>query len=397
MIFILQKSKLEKPFKWIFILGRSYDNSIKCNTSNASGISMSLFFTFCVIQSQCVFDNYQKKVLIIGITGQDGFYLSNLLLSKGYEVHGLAPDANLMKDSCPLSTNNLVLHTGDISDLEMLVALFQEIKPDEIYNLAAQSNVALSFTKPLETTQINAVGVLNILEAIRKSDLVNKTRFFQASSAEMFGKTLIIPQDENTSFMPTSPYGVSKVFAYWITVNYRTVHKVFACNAILYNHESPIRPLTFVTRKITNHVAHYYHHKEPLMLGNLNAQRDWGYAEDYVEAMWLTLQQAQPNDYIISSGTTHSVREFVEAAFKVIGIDVIWQGQGSDEVGIDSKTQALLVKVDDRLFRPDEPFQLKGNAKKSHEILGWSPKTSFEELVKLMVKSDIEKASNEHT
>jgi len=319
-----------------------------------------------------------KKALVTGITGQDGSYLAELLLSKGYEVHGLIRRASSFNTARlehlyadPHQQATLKLHYGDLSDASALARLIGKIAPDEIYNLAAQSHVRVSFDGPEYTTDITATGAVRLLEAIRETGI--KTKFYQASSSEMYGKVLEIPQRETTPFYPRSPYGCAKVFAYWITVNYRESYGLFACNGILFNHESPRRGETFVTRKITRAVAHIQAGlQDKLYLGNLDAQRDWGYAKEYVEAMWLMLQQGQPDDYVIATNETHRVREFLEGAFGHAGLD--WRKH---------------VEIDANYFRPAEVDLLIGDYSKAKQKLGWQPKTTFNELVKLMVDADI--------
>jgi GDPmannose 4,6-dehydratase len=341
----------------------------------------------------------RKKALIAGITGQDGAYLAEFLLSKGYEVHGIKRRSSLFNtqridhliDDLHVNNKNLFfLHYGDMTDSTNLIRLIQEIQPDEIYNLAAQSHVQVSFEMPEYTAQADAVGTLRLLEAIRITGLSKKVRFYQASTSELYGKVQEIPQTEKTPFYPRSPYGVAKLYAYWITVNYRESYGIFACNGILFNHESPIRGETFVTRKITRHVARkYFGSNDILYLGNLDARRDWGYAKEYVEAMWLILQYKEPQDWVIATGKAYTVREFVEYAFKRIGIEVIWKGTGIDEKGFDQKTGEILVSVDSRYFRPAEVDLLIGDASKAQQMLGWQPKVTFQELVNVMVDADI--------
>jgi GDPmannose 4,6-dehydratase len=321
-----------------------------------------------------------KKALITGITGQDGSYLAELLLSKGYEVHGIIRRASTFNTSRleHLYTDPhtrkaaLKLHYGDLSDASALARLVDRIQPNEIYNLAAQSHVRVSFDSPEYTTDITATGAVRLLEAIRETGI--KPRFYQASSSEMFGKVREIPQCETTPFYPRSPYGCAKVYAYWITVNYRESYGLFACNGILFNHESPRRGETFVTRKITRAIAHIVTGlQDKLYLGNLDAKRDWGYAQEYVEAMWLMLQQAKPDDYVVATGETHSVREFLEAAFAHAGLD--WR---------------KYVEIDPNYYRPTEVDLLVGDASKAKKQLGWEPKTKFNDLVKLMVDADVQ-------
>jgi GDPmannose 4,6-dehydratase len=337
--------------------------------------------------------NLEKIALITGITGQDGAYLAELLLDKGYIVHGIKRRSSsfntqrvdhLYRD--PHERNvNFYLHYGDLTDSTNLIRIIQEVQPDEIYNLAAQSHVQVSFETPEYTANSDGLGTLRLLEAIRILGMEKKTKFYQASTSELFGKVQEIPQKETTPFYPRSPYAAAKLYAYWITVNYREA------NGILFNHESPIRGETFVTRKITMAVAKIKHGlQEKLYLGNLDAKRDWGFAGDYVELMWLMLQQDQPDDYVIATGETHSVREFVELTFKEVGIDIIWNGGGPEEVGIDANTGKILVEIDPRYYRPTEVELLIGDPSKAKEKLGWAPKVKFKELVKIMIKSDEE-------
>jgi len=339
----------------------------------------------------------RKKALVFGVTGQDGAYLSEFLLQKGYEVHGVkrASSASttqrlnlLLKKS--VNYTNFFLHDGDLADLGSIINLIQQVDPDEIYNLAAQSHVRVSFDTPEQTADINALGALRILEAIHVTDPHKKIRFYQASSSEMFGKVRETPQKETTPFYPRSPYGVAKLYAHCITVNYREAYDHFACSGILFNHESPYRGETFVTRKISLAVAkHRLGIGEILYLGNLDARRDWGYAKDYVEAMWLILQQDQPDDYVIATGESHTVREFIELAFRQVGIDIAWQGSGIDEIGLNKATGEALVKIDPQYFRPSEVDYVLGDATKAFTLFGWKSTTSFNELVKIMVENDI--------
>lgn len=337
-----------------------------------------------------------KTALIFGITGQDGAYLAEFLLKKGYVVHGVKRRSSsfntqridhLYQDAHNRS-NKLKLHYGDLADTGAIIQLISMIQPNEIYNLGAQSHVRVSFDVPEYTADIDALGSLRILEAIR---IINKDiRFYQASSSEMFGKVIEIPQTEKTPFYPRSPYGVSKVFAYWITINYRESYDIFACNGILFNHESPLRGETFVTRKITRAVANIYcGNQNILYLGNLDAKRDWGYAKDYVEAMWLMLQQDQPGDYVIATGETHSVREFCEVAFGQVGIDIAWHGYGIDEKGIDKNTGKTIIAIDPIYFRPTEVDLLIGDPSYAQQQLGWHSKTDFKTLAKIMVDYDL--------
>ncbi|MCJ7547014.1 MAG: GDP-mannose 4,6-dehydratase [Deltaproteobacteria bacterium] len=338
-----------------------------------------------------------KKALITGITGQDGAYLTKFLLDKGYEVYGA------YRRSAVLNLNGLKFLGVDdkVSYLPLELLEFtniyraiEKIQPDEIYNLGAQSFVALSFEEPIFTADVTALGPLRVLEAIRavKPD----TKFYQASSSEMFGKVQAIPQNEKTPFYPRSPYAASKVFAHWITVNYRESYGTFACSGIFFNHESPLRGFEFITRKITYGIARIKNRlQDKIVLGNLDSKRDWGYAEEYVEAMWLMLQLEKPDDYVIASGETHSVREFAELAFKTAGFDVAWEGKGVKERGIDKKTGKTLVEVSSEFFRPAEVDILMGDYAKARERLGWQPKTKFQDLVSIMVEADIKRIEKE--
>ncbi|MEL4306301.1 GDP-mannose 4,6-dehydratase [Methanococcoides sp. LMO-2] len=341
-----------------------------------------------------------KTALITGITGQDGAYLAEFLLGKGYIVHGIkrrsssfntARIDHLYKD--PHERNvNFFMHYGDLTDSTNLIRIIQETQPDEIYNLAAQSHVQVSFETPEYTANSDAIGPLRLLEAIRILGLEKKTRFYQASTSELYGKVQEIPQKETTPFYPRSPYAAAKLYAYWITVNYREAYDMFACNGILFNHESPIRGETFVTRKITMAVANIKKGlQEKLYLGNLDAKRDWGFAGDYVEAMWLMLQQDEPDDYVIATGETHSVREFVELAFREVDVEINWQGEGVDEVGVDRETGNVLIEIDPRYYRPTEVDILIGDPSKAREKLGWTANVGFEDLVKTMMTNDFEK------
>ncbi len=341
----------------------------------------------------------KKTALITGITGQDGSYLAEFLLEKGYEVYGLfrRGSTNTTKriehllEERAESDERLHLVYGDMTDSMNLVRLVLKIKPDEIYNLAAQSHVAVSFEEPEYTANADGIGVLRILEAVRIAGLIEKTRIYQASTSELYGKVAEIPQKETTPFHPRSPYGVAKLYGYWITKHYREAYGMYAVNGILFNHESERRGETFVTRKITLAVANIVKGKqEKLYLGNLNAKRDWGYAKDYVECMWLMLQQDQPEDFVIATGETRTVREFVEAAFACAGISIRWEGEDVLEKGIDTKTGKVLVEVSAEFFRPAEVDLLLGDPTKAREVLGWNPrKTSFEELVRRMVEHDL--------
>jgi GDPmannose 4,6-dehydratase len=348
----------------------------------------------------------QRRALITGVTGQDGAYLAEFLLSKGYEVHGIKRRASsfntdridhLYQD--PHERNvQLHLHYGDLTDATNLIRIVQEVKPDEIYNLAAQSHVAVSFETPEYTANSDALGTLRLLEAIRILGLEKKTRFYQASTSEMFGKVQEIPQKETTPFYPRSPYGAAKVYGHWITVNYREAYGMFACSGILFNHESPIRGETFVTRKITRGLARIHHGlDECLYLGNLDSLRDWGHARDYVRAQWLMLQQPEPDDYVIATGEQHSVREFVSRVGAELGMRMEWQGSGVEERGIDANSGRAIVKVDPRYFRPTEVDTLLGDSGKAREKLGWKPEATFESLVRDMVAADLELARRDAT
>ncbi|MFL6601387.1 MAG: GDP-mannose 4,6-dehydratase [Steroidobacteraceae bacterium] len=339
-----------------------------------------------------------KRALISGITGQDGAYLAELLLAKGYEVHGIKRRASsfntdridhLYQDPHEQGVR-LRLHYGDLTDATNLIRIIQQVQPDEIYNLAAQSHVAVSFETPEYTANADAVGTLRILEAIRILNLGQRTRFYQASTSEMFGKVRETPQRETTPFYPRSPYGVAKVYGHWITVNYREAYGLFACSGILFNHESPLRGETFVTRKITRGLTRIREGLDScLYLGNLDSLRDWGHARDYVRAQWLMLQQPEPEDFIIASGAQHSVREFVARAAEHLGMSLQWQGEGLDEHGIDTHTGRTIVRVDPRYFRPTEVDSLLGDATKAHTKLGWRPEITFHELVKEMIDTDL--------
>ncbi|MHB8171610.1 MAG: GDP-mannose 4,6-dehydratase [Thermincolia bacterium] len=345
-----------------------------------------------------------KVALITGVTGQDGAYLAELLLNKGYQVHGIKRRASLLNTGRidhlyqdPHERDvRFQLHYGDLTDSTNLIRIIQEVQPDEIYNLAAQSHVQVSFETPEYTANADAMGTLRLLEAIRILGLTDKTRFYQASTSELYGKVQEIPQTEKTPFYPRSPYAVAKLYSYWITINYREAYNFFACNGILFNHESPLRGETFVTRKITRAIARIkLGLQDKIYLGNMNAKRDWGHAADYVEAMWLMLQQDKPDDFVIATGETHSVREFVELAFAQVGIEVEWQGEGVQEKGIDKATGKVLVEIDPRYFRPTEVELLLGDPTKAKQKLGWQPKTTFKELVETMVESDLEEAKRD--
>jgi len=345
-----------------------------------------------------------KKALITGITGQDGAYLAELLLDKGYEVHGIKRRSSsfntgridhLYQD--PHENNvNLLLHHGDLTDSSSLIRVIQQVQPDEIYNLAAQSHVAVSFEEPEYTANSDALGALRILEAIRILGLDEKTRFYQASTSELFGKAKEMPQKETTQFNPRSPYAIAKLYAYWITINYREAYGIYACNGILFNHESPIRGETFVTRKITRALARIkLGLQKRLYLGNLEAKRDWGHARDYVEIQWLMLQQNEPEDFCIATGVHYSVRDFVNIVAQELEINIQWKGGGIDEIGIDASTGNTIVSIDTRYFRPTDVETLLGDATKAKEKLGWEPKTSFDEMVKEMTSADLKEAEKE--
>ncbi len=338
----------------------------------------------------------KKKALITGITGQDGSYLAEFLLKKGYEVHGIirrSSNFNTQRiehiyQDAHNSNVNLLLHYGDMVDSSNLSRLIEKVCPDEIYNLAAQSHVGVSFEQPEYTAEADAVGTLRLLDAIRETRI--KTRLYQASSSEMFGKVQAIPQNEKTPFYPRSPYGVAKVYAYWICVNYREAYNLFVCNGILFNHESPRRGKSFVTRKVSSAVAKIKNgFQDKIYLGNLDAKRDWGYAPEYVEAMWLMLKLNKPDDFVIATGETHSIRELCEKAFGFAGYKLAWKGKGVKEKGIDRRTGKVLVEVDPRYFRPTEVDLLVGDASKAKKVLGWKPKVCFEELVRIMVEADM--------
>ena len=345
-----------------------------------------------------------KKALITGVTGQDGAYLAELLLEKGYEVHGVKRRTSLFNTDRidhlyrdPHDPDQrFVLHHGDMTDSSSLIRIIQQVRPDEIYNLAAQSHVAVSFEEPEYTADSDALGTLRLLEAIRILGLERKTRFYQASTSELYGKVQEVPQRETTPFYPRSPYAVAKLYAYWITVNYREAYGIYACNGILFNHESPIRGETFVTRKITRALARIkLGLQDRVYLGNLDAKRDWGHARDYVRMQWLMLQQDTPEDFVIATGEQHSVREFVEVAAAEVGIGVRWEGAGVNERGLDSATGQCIVAVDPRYFRPTEVETLLGDPSRAHERLGWSPEIGFSELVGEMMREDLKGAERD--
>lgn len=344
-----------------------------------------------------------KKALITGITGQDGAYLAECLINKGYLVHGIKRRTSLFNtdridhlyQDPQVPERNLILHYGDLTDSTSLIHVIQKVKPDEIYNLGAQSHVAVSFEKPEYTADTDALGALRILEAIRILGLEKKTRFYQASTSELYGLVRETPQNEFTPFYPRSPYGVAKLYAYWITVNYREAYGIYACNGILFNHESPIRGETFVSRKITRGLARIKAGlQDCLFMGNLDAKRDWGHARDYAEVQWLMLQQEKPEDFVIASGIQHSVREFVNTAAAQLDMPIIWKGTGVEEKGFDAEGRCF-VAVDPRYFRPTEVDTLLGNAAKAREKLGWVPKISFAEMVEEMVREDLKIAERD--
>jgi GDPmannose 4,6-dehydratase len=354
-----------------------------------------------------------KKALITGVTGQDGAYLAEFMLGKGYEVHGIKRRSSSLNTGRvdhlyqdPHEKNvRFFMHYGDLTDATNLIRIVQEVQPDEIYNLAAQSHVMVSFETAEYTANADALGTLRLLEAIRILDMTDHVHFYQASTSELFGKVQSAPQNEKTPFYPRSPYGVAKLYAYWICVNYREAYNLFACNGILFNHESPIRGETFVSRKITRAVARIkLGLQSKLYLGNLDAKRDWGHAQDFVRAMWLMLQQKKPDDYVVATGESHSVREFVELAFREIGMEIQWKGKGIKEKGIIKKVTSdksrvtslkqgdVVVEIDPRYFRPTEVDELLGDATKAKRKLGWSPKISFQEMVSTMVQNDVDEA-----
>jgi GDPmannose 4,6-dehydratase len=348
--------------------------------------------------------SFIKRALITGITGQDGAYLAELLLEKGYEVHGIKRRASLLNtdridhlyQDPHDASRRFILHYGDLTDSTNLIRVIQQVQPDEIYNLGAQSHVAVSFESPEYTANSDALGTLRILEAIRILGLEKKTRFYQASTSELYGKVQQIPQSESTPFYPRSPYAAAKLYAYWITVNYREAYGLFACNGILFNHESPIRGETFVTRKITRALARIkLGLQDRLYLGNLNAKRDWGHAKDYVEMQWLMLQQPTPDDYVVATGEQHTVREFVNVAAHELGIRIRWSGSGIDEKGYDADTGECRVSIDPRYFRPTEVETLLGDARKAYEQLGWKPRIGFRALVAEMAREDLKLAERD--
>jgi GDPmannose 4,6-dehydratase len=346
-----------------------------------------------------------KRALVTGVTGQDGAYLSEFLMKKGYEVHGIKRRASsfntarvdhLYRDPHEKDVR-FHMHYGDLTDSTNLIRIIQEIQPEEIYNLAAQSHVKVSFETPEYTANVDALGTLRLLEAIRILKLENKTRFYQASTSELYGKVQEIPQKETTPFYPRSPYAVAKLYAYWITINYREAYGIYACNGILFNHESPIRGETFVTRKITRALARIKTGLAGILhIGNLDAQRDWGHARDYVEMQWLMLQQDDPEDYVIATGEHYSVRAFIETAARQLDLSIRWEGEGVDEKGINEQTGEIMVAVDPRYFRPTEVQDLLGDAGKAREKLGWRPRITFEQLVAEMIEADMKEAKKDY-
>jgi GDPmannose 4,6-dehydratase len=348
----------------------------------------------------------RKRALITGVTGQDGAYLAEFLLNKGYEVHGIKRRSSLFNTAridhlyqdFHEQGVHFFLHYGDMTDATNLIRIVQEVQPDEIYNLAAQSHVQVSFETPDYTANADGIGTLRLLEAVRILGLQERVRFYQASTSELYGKVREVPQTEQTPFYPRSPYGVAKLYAHWITVNYREAYGLFACSGILFNHESPLRGETFVTRKITRAVARIsVGLEETLYLGNLEARRDWGHARDYVEGMWMMLQQEEPDDYVLATGKSHTVRYFCEQAFRAAGIELEWTGRGLDEEGRRTDTGAVVVKIDPRYFRPTEVDALLGDASKAREKLGWRPRWTLEALIEEMVAADVQEARDEQT
>jgi len=345
-----------------------------------------------------------KKALITGITGQDGYYLTRLLLKKGYEVHGIKRRTSLINtqrvdeffNDKNLLNKKFTLYHGDMTDSSSLISILNKVQPNEIYNLAAQSHVQVSFEIPEYTANSDAIGVLRLLEAVKSANLINKTKIYQASTSELYGKVREIPQNEKTPFYPRSPYGVAKQYAYWIVVNYREAYNFFACNGIMFNHESPLRGETFVTRKITIGLSRIkLGLQKELILGNLNAKRDWGHAQDYAEAMWKMMQLKKPDDFVIATGKQYSVRDFVNISAKNLGILIKWVGKGINEKGIEKKTGKTIVRVGKRYFRPTEVDTLLGDARKAKKILKWKPKITFNQMVKEMIESDYNNQKND--
>ncbi|MCP3876728.1 MAG: GDP-mannose 4,6-dehydratase [Desulfobacteraceae bacterium] len=346
-----------------------------------------------------------KKALITGITGQDGAYLAEFLLKKGYEVHGIKRRSSLFNtdridhlyQDPHVENRNFILHYGDLTDSTNLIRILQQVQPDEVYNLAAQSHVAVSFEAPEYTADTDALGTLRLLEGIRLLGLEKKTRFYQASTSELYGDVRETPQTEKTEFYPRSPYGVAKLYAYWITVNYREAYGIYGCNGILFNHESPLRGETFVTRKITRALSRIsLNLQNCLYIGNLDAKRDWGHAKDYVKMQWLMLQQEEPEDFVIATGKQYSVRDFITLAAKELNIDIVFKSKGVDEKGYNKKTGDLIVAVDPKYFRPTEVETLLGDPTKAKEKLGWTPKITLKELISEMVQHDLTEAKKDH-
>ena len=346
-----------------------------------------------------------KKALVTGITGQDGAYLAEFLLEKGYEVHGIKRRASIFNtdridhlyQDPHVENRNFILHYGDLTDATNLIRILQQVQPDEVYNLAAQSHVAVSFESPEYTADTDALGTLRLLEGIRLLGLEQKTRFYQASTSELYGKVQETPQTEQTPFYPRSPYAAAKLYAYWITVNYREAYNIYACNGILFNHESPLRGETFVTRKVTRGLARIsLGLQDCLYLGNLDAKRDWGHAKDYVRMQWLMLQQEKPEDYVIATGKQYSVRDFINIAAKELNMEIDWQGTGINEKGIDKKSARAVIAVDPKYFRPTEVETLLGDPSKARRKLGWAPEISFERMVREMVLTDLDNAKKDH-
>ncbi len=368
-----------------------------------------VFLQYQAIFSNISFDDLElncnhKKALIFGITGQDGTYLTKFLLSKGYFVTGVIRRqsssnakrfSDIIKRKPDQLIKNLNLVNGDITDLASILKILNDTKPDEIYNLAAQSHVDISFEEPTYTAQTNAIGTLNILEAIRNTGLAQTTKLYNASTSELFGKTINSIQDETTYFYPRSPYGIAKLYSHWISVNYRESYKIYVCNGILFNHESPLRGENFISKIIASSIAKIkLGLQDKLTVGNINSRRDWGYAPEYVESMWLMLQQEVPDDYIIATGESHSVREFIELAFNEIDIAIEWQGEGINEIGFDKKTKKILVTINPKYFRPSDINSVCGNSRKAKEKLGWQAKTLFKDLVKIIVNYELENLQN---
>jgi len=387
-------------------VGTGRHNSFAIGVDRGRGPALVLTTEHASIgrREQVAVDLPLKKALLTGITGQDGAYLAEFLLAKGYEVHGIKRRSSSFNtdridhlyEDPHTQGRRLVLHYGDLTDAANLIRVIQTVRPDEIYNLGAQSHVAVSFETAEYTANADALGALRLLEAIRIIGLQSRTRFYQASTSEMFGKVQEAPQSETTPFYPRSPYGVAKLYAHWITVNYREAYGLFACSGILFNHESPIRGATFVSRKITRGLARIHAGLEQcLYLGNLDALRDWGHARDYVRAQWLMLQQPEPQDFVIATGEQHSVREFVERAGEHLGMNIVWSGSGIDEIGIDTRSQKVVVRVDPRYFRPTEVDTLLGDASKAHRVLGWKPELTFAQLVAEMVNEDMDHAERD--